>query len=59
MNILLYFTSNDLGPDQLLSSLIEIIEKIKMIRGHGLGYLQSFERLLPKKFLDNVHYRFV
>ena len=55
---LLYFTSNDLGPDQLLSSLIEMIENIKMIRGHGLGYLQYCERLLPKKFLDDVHYRF-
>ena len=54
----MYFTSNDLGPDQLLSSLIDIIEKIKMIRGHGLAYLQYCERLLPKKILDDVHYRF-
>ena len=53
----MYFTSNDLGPDQLLSSLIAIIENIKMIRGHGLAYLQYCERLLS--FLDDVHYRFI
>ena len=55
----MYFTSNDLGPDQLLSSLIEKIENIKMIRGHGLGYLQYCERLLSKKFLNDVHYSFI
>ena len=56
----MYFTSNDLGPDQLLSSLIEIIENIKMIRGHGLGYFQYCERLeaFTQKILDDVHYRF-
>ena len=29
-----------------------------MVMGHALGYLQYCKRLLPKKFLDDVHYRF-